>query len=345
MPIRESIFAASLRSFCKTLSIVIGIFVAFILSILAISPLSSPIISPQKSDMVIASDADDNRTVLSEDVPVVLKINIQGIIGMNQLTAQSIQDLLYDSKQSPLGKRVAAILLYIDSPGGSAIDSESIYLALMDYKKKYNIPVFAFVEGLCASGGMYIACAADKIYATSGSIVGSVGVILGRSFFNFSPLMATLGIESLTISQGKDKDMLNPFRPWQPGESCSLVNLTKESYDQFVSIVAANRPSLDKQKLIDVYGAQVYLAPTAMSLGYIDVSGATYFQTVKELVTISAIKDTPYQVIELRSQRNIISMLTENSFGLLSGKMKHELELGPQASPEFNGKLLYLYQP
>ncbi len=342
---RESIFISAVRSFCKTLGVVIGIFIAFILAILAISPLSSPTILPEKSEMIIASDAEDNRTILPEHVPVILKINVQGIIGMQDLTAQSFQDLLYDSRQNPLGKRVEAILLYIDSPGGSAIDSESIYLALMDYKKKYNIPIFAFVEGLCASGGMYIACAADKIYATSGSIVGSVGVILGRSFFNFSPLMAKLGIESLTISQGKDKDMLNPYRPWQPGEDCSLVNLTKESYDQFVSVVAANRPNMDKQKLIDVYGAQVYLAPTAMNLGYIDTSGATYFQTIKELVAATSIKDAPYQVIELRRQRNFLSMLTQDSFGLLSGKVRHELELGPQANPEFNGKLLYLYQP
>lgn len=342
---RESVFISAVRSFCKTLGVMIGILGAFILIGIGLAPLSSPNISPEKSEMIIASDADDNRTILPENSPVVLKINIQGVIGMDDLTTQAFQDILYDSRQDSLGKRIQAILLYIDSPGGSAIDSENIYLALMDYKKKYNIPIYAFVEGLCASGGMYIACAADKIYATSGSIVGSVGVILGRSFFNFSNLMTKIGVESLTISQGKDKDMLNPYRPWRPGEDCSLVNLTKESYDQFVAVVAANRPALDKQKLIDVYGAQVYLAPTAMNLGYIDVSGATYFQTVKELVTATSIGDKPYQVIQLRRPKNLFSMLTQTSFNFLSGKMKHELELGPQARPEFNGKLLYLYQP
>ncbi|MES2199719.1 MAG: S49 family peptidase [Chlamydiota bacterium] len=342
---RESVFISAVRSFCKTLGVVIGIFIAFMLAMLAVSPLSSPTILPEKSEMLIAFDAEGNRTILPENSPVVLKINIQGIIGMRGLTTQTLQDILYDSRQSPLGNRIEAILLYIDTPGGSAIDSESMYLALVDYKKKYNIPIFAFVDGLCASGGMYIACAADKIYSGSGCIIGSVGVILGNSFFNFSTLMTKLGIESLTISQGKDKDMLNSYRPWVPGEDSSLVNLTKESYEQFVSVVAANRPMMDKQKLIDVYGAQVYLAPTAMNLGYIDVSGATYFQTVKELVAATSIQDKPYQVIELRRQQTLLSMLMQNSFGLLSGKVKHELELGPQASPEFNGKLLYLYQP
>lgn len=342
---RESIFVSAMRSFCKTLSIVFGIFITLFLIVLAISSLPSPPTPASKSEMIIVSDAEDNRTILPENTPVILKINIQGVIGMGDLTIEAFQDILYDSRQSPLGKRVEGIFLYIDSPGGSAIDSESIYLALKDYKKKYNIPIFAFVEGLCASGGMYIACAADKVYATSGSIVGSVGVILGRSFFNFSPLMAKLGIESLTISQGKDKDMLNPYRPWHPGEDCSLVNLTKESYEQFVSVVSSNRPMMDKQKLVDVYGAQVYLAPTAMNLGYIDVSGASYSGALKDLVAATPIQSNPYQVIELRRQKNFLSMLTQTSFGLLSGKVRHELDLGPQASPEFNGKLLYLYQP
>ena len=68
------------------------------------------------------------------------------------------------------------------APGGAADDSVGIYRALCEYKKKYNVPIYAFVDGLCASGGMYIACAADKIYATPSSVIGSVGVIMGPLF-------------------------------------------------------------------------------------------------------------------------------------------------------------------
>ncbi|MBS0627474.1 MAG: hypothetical protein JSS09_04615, partial [Verrucomicrobia bacterium] len=128
---RESVFISAVRSFCKTLGVMIGILGAFILIGIGLAPLSSPNISPEKSEMIIASDADDNRTILPENSPVVLKINIQGVIGMDDLTTQAFQDILYDSRQDSLGKRIQAILLYIDSPGGSAIDSENIYLALM----------------------------------------------------------------------------------------------------------------------------------------------------------------------------------------------------------------------
>jgi len=345
MSIRESVFISTIRSFCKTIAVAFGICIAIIGISLAMNSSASSTILPEKSEMVIAADAEGNRTFLPGDVPVVLKLNIQGVIGMNDLTAEQFRNLLADSQQEIGAKRVQAVLLSIDTPGGSAIDSEGIYQALMDYKEKYKVPVFAFVEGLCASGGMYVACAADKVYATSGSIIGSVGVILGRAFFNFYDLMTNLGIKALTISQGKDKDMLNPYRPWKAGEDCSLINLTKESYDQFVSVVAANRPNLDKQKLADIYGAQVYLAPTAKELGYIDVSGASYAKTLNDLVSATSIADKKYQVIELKRPKSLLSFLMQNSFGLLSGKMSHELELGPAAKAEFHGKPLYLYQP
>ncbi len=345
MSIRESVFVSAFRSFCKTLGVVLGIFIAFIIVMFASAPLSSPSLLPQKSEMSIAADANGNRDILPENTPVVLKINIQGVIGTDDLTSSAFQDILYDSRQDFLDKRIQAVLLYIDSPGGSAIDSTSIFRAITDYKKKYAVPVFAFVEGLCASGGMEIACSADKIYATEGSIIGSVGVILSNSFFNFSRLMDKIGVESLTISEGKDKDMLNPYRPWKPGEDECLTNLTKQSYEQFVDLVVANRPMMDKQKLVEVYGAQVYLAPTAAKLGYIDVPGADYSQALRELVATTSIGDKPYQVIELRRPKNLISMITQNSFGLLSGKVRHELEMGPAAKAEFNGKLLHLYQP
>jgi protease-4 len=302
-------------------------------------------ILPEKSEMTLAPDANGSTSMLPESAPVILKLNIQGIIGLNSLTADQFRTLLYDSRDSIGQNRIQAIFLSIDTPGGSAIDSEGIYQALMEYKQKYHTPIFAFVEGLCASGGMYVACAADKIYATSGSIIGSVGVILGRSFFNFYDLMTTLGIKSLTISQGKDKDMLNPYRPWKEGEDCSLINLTKESYDQFVTIVANSRPNMDKNKLVDVYGAQVYLAPTAQELGYIDVANSSYSQAMQDLVSAASIGTKNYQVIELSRPRSLVSFLTQNSFDLLSGKMRHEMELGPAAKSEFHGKLLYLYQP
>ncbi|MFI5264393.1 MAG: S49 family peptidase, partial [Candidatus Kapaibacterium sp.] len=81
--------------------------------------------------------------------------------------------------------RVKGILLYMDTPGGYSTDSDTIYRLLMEYKKQYKVPIYAYVDGLCASGGMYIAITADKIMASDTSLIGSIGVI-APTFMNFT---------------------------------------------------------------------------------------------------------------------------------------------------------------
>src|SRR5690606_9333623 len=129
---------------------------------------------------------------------------------MNTFRAQLMESREGIFEKSP----VVALLLHIQSPGGTVIDADGIYRAIKAYKAQHNIPVYAYVDGLCASGGMYIAAAADKIFASDVSLIGSVGVISPPTF-NFTKTMEKLGIEALTLSAGIGKDDLNPFRPWK----------------------------------------------------------------------------------------------------------------------------------
>jgi protease IV len=343
---RESIFVSAIRCFCNAFSVVIGIFIAAVVVMFGLALFSSPEILPEKSELSIAPDADGRRTLLPETSPAILRIDFHGIIGDGDLTNEKIQNILFDSREDSLrNNRVKAVLLHMNTPGGVASDAAGIYDALLAYKKKYNVPVYAFVDGMCASGGMYICAAADKMYATSSSVIGSVGVILGPTF-NFSGAMEKFGIQSLTITQGKDKDMLNPFRPWKEGEDQSLVNITKELYEQFVTAVATGRPRLDREKLVNVYGAQVFIAPEAQTLGYIDVSGADYGQTLNELATAADIAaDQRYQVVQLETPHTFLSQLAQGKSSLFSGKISHVFQIGPNMSSELSGKFLYLYQP
>ena len=215
----------------------------------------------------------------------------------------------------------------------------------MNYKKTYNVPIYAFVDGLCASGGMYICSAADKIYATSPSIIGSVGVILGPSF-NFSEAMEKIGVQACTITQGKDKDMLNPFRPWVPGEQQSLMDITHSLYMQFVDIVVSGRKELDKDKLINEYGAQVYVADQAHEYGYIDVPDTSYSVALKDLVTTAGIAEPQaYQVVQLEMPSSLLQSLIQSKSALFTGKLTHVFQIAPGMSSELSGKFLYLYQP
>lgn len=344
---RESIFVSALRALCVAFAAMVGIICGGVLLVMALGAFSSgSTLLPEASVMTIEPDAEGDRTVLSDSSPAILKLNIHGVIGLKDNTADKIQDLLLDSREGMLDhNRVKAILIHMDSPGGTVDDADGIYRALIAYKQKYKVPIYVYVDGLCASGGMYISCAADKIYASPPSVIGSVGVIVGP-YFNFSGLMDRYGVAARTLTQGKDKDALSPFRPWRPDEDQSIVDITAYLYQQFVGIVTSARPHLDKTKLIEDYGAHVFDVSKAQEFGYIDVAGSDYSAALKDLVAAANIPEKEaYQVVSLEPKRSFFSQFTESSLRLFSGKITHVFQVSPYLDSELSGKLLYLYQP
>lgn len=343
---RESIFVTSVRTFCTCFSAIIGIVIGISLVMAGLSFISGPDIYPEKSSLLISPDANGSRELLPHSAPVILRLNINDVIGTGELTAAKFQNLLLDAQEGMLAPhRVHGIMLYVNSPGGDADESAVIYRMLKTYKEKYKLPIYAFVDGLCASGAMYISCAADKIFASPSSIVGSVGVIMSPAF-NFSKLMQQYGVDALTLTQGKDKDMLNPYRPWQPGEDNSLRRIMEVLYDDFVSTVVANRPQMDREKLINEYGAQVYVSTEAAQKGYIDVAGVSYEQALTELVQTAQIANNQaYQVFQLTPPHSFLSDLTGGAQWLFRGKITHSFPIAPFITSELSGRFLYLYQP
>ncbi len=268
--------------------------------------------------------------------PVVLELKISDVIGVGRLTAHRVRDVLAASRRDD---RVKAVLLAIDSPGGSAFDSEQIYQAILDYKARYQVPVYAYVDGLCASGGMMIACAADKIYSSSGSIVGSVGVV--TQHVNAVDLLKKIGVDALTISSGLYKDDMNPLRTWTPDEIKRTQGIVDFFYSRFLTIVTDARKKLSKEKLVSVYGAQVFPAPTALEYGYIDVVGATRNQTLADLSEAAGVKGD-VQVLSLQEDRFFGGFLNEES-ALLTGRVVHTLET--PIPMKLMNQPLYLYLP
>lgn len=341
---RESIFVGALRSFCKSIAAILGIAIGAAIVLIGFSIVLGPNYYPPKSQPMILPDAVGNREMLPGNSPVVLCIDFHGVIGLGDLTSEKITNVLLDSQEDFLrGGRVKAVLLNMNTPGGSAVDSDAIYRALTKYKQKYNIPIYAYVDGLCASGGMYIACAADKIYATEASLIGSVGVILGPNF-NFADAMTRYGISALTITEGKDKDELNPFRPWKPDEGASLKDAMDIFYTRFVSIVTTARPNITKDKLVNEYGAHVFAAKIAEKLGYVDFGTSDYAEAVQALAAAAQLTEKEnYQVIRLSPPRPFFNDLTQ-SFS--PSKMIHSmLGLNSPDLSELHGKFLYYYQP
>merc|ERR1712159_663498 len=135
-------------------------------------------------------------------------------------------------------REIPALLLRIDSPGGTVGDSQEIHQALLRLREK-GCHVVASFGNISASGGVYIGVGADKIVANAGTITGSIGVILRGN--NLSKLLEKVGIKFETVKSGIYKDILSPDRPLSSEERALLQSLIDSSYEQFVSAVATGR--------------------------------------------------------------------------------------------------------
>lgn len=340
----QSIFSSSLRAFFVTLFGVVGFAFGFVLLLLIISLFSGT--ATTEPELIytptIVANAQGKRKVLSSSAPVILKINIDGIVGTESLNKETIERQLVESREGTLNDdRVKAVLLYVNSPGGSVFDADGIFRAIKTYKEQYKVPVYAYADGLCASGGLYIAAAADQIFASDISMIGSVGVIT-PPFLNLSQLIDKIGVQALTLYAGKDKDMLNPLRPWKPDESETMQDLINHYYQEFVNLIVTQRP-VDRDKLVNDYGAKVFNSKQAQEYGFINKSDGNLRETIKLLAQKIGIEDDYYQVVELH--KAWYSSFLNSKWTLFQGKIVHEIQLSSDLDPRLNNQLLYLYRP
>ena len=348
----QSIFLSAMRSFFVSFFAIIGLCLGFIPALLIVGSISS-LSTPNSTAVLetiytpeIVANADGVRKKLSDDTPIILKLNVSGIIGTDSLNMKSFRTQLNESREGVFENNpIQAILLHIESPGGTVVDADGIYRAIKSYKEQYKVPVYAYVDGLCASGGMYIAAAADKIYASDVSLIGSIGVI-SPPIFNFSKTMEKLGVESLTLSAGIGKDDLNSFRPWKADEGQVYQKIINYYYDHFVNVMTTNRPLLNKTKLIEVYGANVFSAEQAKDYGFIDEAGISLNDTIRHLTSSLNISDDNYQIIQLDKKNWMTEIFgAYSNSAILKGEIRHKLDFGSELNSDLMNQFLYLYRP
>src|SRR6185312_12073794 len=137
-------------------------------------------------------------------------------------------------------KNTQGVILRINSPGGSPVQSQLIYDEMKRLRKKYpDIPLYVVVEDICASGGYFVASGADRIYVGRASIVGSIGVLMNG--FGFTGLMDKLGVERRLITAGENKGMLDPFSPLEEKDKEYVQTLMKDIHEQFIGVVREGR--------------------------------------------------------------------------------------------------------
>lgn len=224
---------------------------------------------------VTAANGTNVRKVTIVSGPVdstVAVLPVEGLI--TDATAQEFDTFLTAATDD---KSVKAIVLSIDTPGGSASASDAMYHRLQLFKTQAQqngqaIPVIATMGGMGTSGGYYVACGADYIFAEPATLTANIGVLFPR--FNVSELMDKYGIKETTIvaSGCYYKNLGSMFSPESEQGRAYLQGLVDGTFDQFKSVVRANRKKLPADQS-DIFNGRVYLAPDALKLGLIDQIG------------------------------------------------------------------------
>lgn len=168
-------------------------------------------------------------------------------------------------------EQVKAVLLRINSPGGTVTASDMIYRDVMDFKARRSIPVLAQMLDLATSGGYYVALASDEIVASPTTVTGSVGVIL--SGVNLSGLMDKIGVTNQTLKTGVHKDSGSPLRPMTAADEALLQGVLADLQSRFVATVRERRPQLSASAMTTISDGRIVSAPQALALGLVDRIG------------------------------------------------------------------------
>jgi serine protease SohB len=208
-----------------------------------------------------------------KSVPVVHLVRLHGAIGVGTplkppLTAKDLDDLL---ERAFARKGLAAVALSINSPGGSPVQSAMIHRRIRALADEHKVPVLVFCEDVAASGGYWLACAGDEIFADESSIVGSIGVIAAG--FGFVEALAKLGVERRVHTAGESKAILDPFQPEKKEDVERLRAIQGDVHESFKSLVRARRKNKLKADDKELFSGAFWSGRQALDIGLIDGLG------------------------------------------------------------------------
>ncbi len=281
----------------------------------------------------------------------ILLIDVSGILvstehtsifGSSKNAPDGLKEILKKAEEDP---HIKAVLLRIDSPGGDVTTCDVLYRELKDFKEKTGKVIVAEMMNLAASGGYYVAMAADKVYAHPTTLTGSIGVI--AIFPKLEGLASKIGIDIRTIKSGDKKDIGSMWRDFKPEERKILQSLIDQYYEHFLDVIAENRPNLSRQKLRHLADGRVFTAQQALDAGLID--GIAYLSEAIKLAQKEAgISDSKVVMYRRAHQfkNNIYSLapglLPKTSINAQIGLVNLDAE-GFSLNPV--PRFLYLWQP
>lgn len=300
-----------------------------------INSISSDIERSEKEDAVISGSGEDKIALINID-GIIVETEPQRSLGSvteDVTTARGIKKIL---RKIDADENVKAVLLRVNSPGGSAVASEEIYRDLLDFKKKSGKKLVAYFSDTAASGAYYISMAADQIVANPSTITGSIGVII--SYFNFKDIAEKYGVKNIVYKSGAHKDIISEFRDPTDEEKAIIQGIISDTYDNFVKAVSSGRalPESQVQTLAD---GRIYSAKQAVELKLVDQTG-----TLEDAI------DATLALADLE-KASVVEFGQPGFFDLFLGSIggKFNFSLFPSLQNYFDVKpgikVLYLYTP
>jgi protease-4 len=225
----------------------------------------------------------------------ILILDVTGLIsttlnpGLFEREGDILSRVYYRLEKASEDKRVKALILRLDTPGGEVTASDILYNEILRFKEKTSIPVVGLMMGMATSGGYYVASACDYVIAHPSTITGSIGVI--SIFPNLQELFTKIGIKVNVIKSGKMKDSGSPFKDLTEEEKKIFQGVIDELYNKFLDVVYQKRKdSLSFEKLKKIADGRIYTASQAHTLKLIDEIG--YFDSaLKKALSLAMIKD------------------------------------------------------
>ena len=217
--------------------------------------------------------------VRGDDGPKIALLEVSGVITDSPRSGafslgtlpSPIAELREALERAGADDEVAALVLRIESPGGTVSASETLYHEVSRWKERSQRPVVAYFNGLATSGAYYTAMAADEILAHPTAVTGSIGVVM--SGFNFAGLMERFGVSAQTFTSGPYKDSGSPFRKMRPDEQEYLQEVIDDFYERFVEVVDLGRPGLERAGVVALADGRIYTARQALNAGLVDEIG------------------------------------------------------------------------
>ena len=254
--------------------------------------------------------------------PVISYLRLNGVIGsvgrFNQGMSLSNQGEIIKKAFDLKGTR--AVVISINSPGGSPVQSNLIFNLIRKESQKKNIKVITYAEDVAASGGYMLMCAGDEVYANANSIVGSIGVIYAA--FGFTDLIKKIGVERRIHTAGESKSILDPFLEEKKEDIEKLKNIQKDLHDEFIDLVKKSRKNKLKEENFKIlFSGEFWSGKKSAELGLIDGVG-----TLQDIIENQFGKDIKIKKFE-QPQSWLKRKLSSQLSNTILSEIGNELEI------------------